>query len=242
MTIHVMKEKGTYMRRRIISSIIGSVFGLMAPQILQAQGAMTYLSNLGQSSAGSLAAGSDSWLAAMFQTGTNDGGYVLNSIQLSMNAASGNPTGFTVMLYADGVIAGGVIPGSSLGALNGSLDPAASGTYTFTPAANLTLSRFTPYFIVLTAGTAISDGAYDWSLAGANSYNPSGGWGTLAAYWTSSNGSFWPRPTPGYPQFAINATAVPEPGVSRLFVLGGCFLVWRWRKTKAVNAPFFTSP
>jgi hypothetical protein len=99
-----------------------------------------------------------------------------------MNGVLGNPSGFTVMLYADGVLAGGVIPGSSLGALNGSLDPAASGTYTFTPAANLTLSRFTPYFIVLTAGTAISDGAYNWSLAGANSYNPSGGWGTLAAY------------------------------------------------------------
>jgi len=214
------------------------VFGLMASQVIQAQGTMTYLSNLGQSSTGSLAAGSDSWLAAGFQTGTNNGGYVLNSIQLAMNAASGNPTGFKVMLYADGVIAGGVIPGNSLGTLSGSLDPVASGTYTFTPAANLTLSRFTPYFIVLTAVTAISDGAYNWRLAGVNAYNPSGGWGTLAAYWTSSNGSSWPGPTPGYPQFAINAAAVPEPGVSSLLALGGCFFVWRWRKTKAVNATF----
>ena len=97
-----------YLSLRIISSIIASVFGLMASQVIQAQGTMTYLSNLGQSSTGSLAAGSDSWLAAGFQTGTNNGGYVLNSIQLAMNAASGNPTGFKVMLYADGVIAGGV--------------------------------------------------------------------------------------------------------------------------------------
>jgi hypothetical protein len=222
------------MRRRIISGIIASAFGLMAPQILQAQGTITYMSNLGQSSAGSLVAGSDSWLAAGFQTGTNNGGYVLNSIQLAMNGVLGNPSGFTVMLYADGVIVGGVIPGSSLGTLNGSLDPVASGTYTFTPAANLTLSRFTPYFIVLTAGTAISDGAYNWSLAGANSYNPSGGWGTLAAYWTSSNGSSWPRPTPGYPQFAINATAVPEPGVLSLLALGGFLLAWHRWKPKAV--------
>jgi len=166
------------MRRTIISSLIASVFGLMAQQIIRAQGTLTYLSNLGQPSIGSLSVGSDSWLAAMFQTGTNGSGYVLNSIQLAMNDASGSPSGFTVMLYSNGV-AGGVAPGSSLRTLNSSLDPVTSGIYTFTPAANLPLSRFTPYLIVVTAGTAIANGAYDWSLAGANSYNPSGGWGTL---------------------------------------------------------------
>jgi hypothetical protein len=61
-----------------------------------------YLSNLGQSSTGSLAVGSDSWLAASFGTGTNEGGYELNSIQLAMTDASGNPSGFTVMIYTNG--------------------------------------------------------------------------------------------------------------------------------------------
>jgi hypothetical protein len=220
------------MRKIIISSIIASVFELLAPQIIQAQGT-TYLSNLDQSSAGTLAVGSDSWLAAMFQTGTNSGGYVLNSIQLAMNDASGNPTGFTAMIYAPSYPPGGVLPGSSLGTLTGSLNPVTSGIYTYTPAANLTLSQSTPYFIVLTAGTAIANGAYDWSLAGANSHNSSGGWLAPGVVWTSSNGSSWPPLPPGYPQFAINATGVPVPGVLSLLALGGFFLVWHRRKLKA---------
>src|ERR1035441_4891149 len=56
------------MRKTIISGIIASVFGLLAPQIIQAQGT-TYLSNLDQSSVGSVAVGSDSWLAGIFNTG-----------------------------------------------------------------------------------------------------------------------------------------------------------------------------
>ena len=174
--------------KAIIGGII--VFAVaLAPQIVQAQGTMTYLSNLNQASAGSLAVGSDSWLAAGFGTGNNANGYVLNSIQLGMTDASGNPSNFTVMIYAN---AGptGIFPGSSLGTLDGSLNPATGGIFTYTPASNLTLSPSTFYYIVLTAGTTVANGAYDWSYAGANSYNPSGGWFSLGGIWTSSNGSF----------------------------------------------------
>ena len=38
------------MRKTIISGIIASVLGLLAPQIIQAQGTTTYLSNLDQPS------------------------------------------------------------------------------------------------------------------------------------------------------------------------------------------------
>jgi hypothetical protein len=226
------------MRKIIMNGVITFAVTLLAPQILQAQGTMTYLSNLGQASGGSLAVGSDSWLAVGVLTGPNAGGYVLDSIQLGMTDASGNPNGFTVMLYSETDIVA-VVPGSNLGTLNGSLNPTTAGIYTYTPASSLTLSPSTGYFIVLTAGTTVANGAYEWSYVNTSSYNPSDSWlGRVAL--GSSNGSVdsW-GPLGDYPpgsfsQYAINATAVPEPGVFGLLGLGGLLLAWHRRKATAV--------
>jgi hypothetical protein len=155
------------MKNLIIGSVI-ALASILAPQILKAQGT-TFLSNLGQPSDGSNAVGSDSWLAALFFTGTNSSGYMLGSLQLAITDASGNPSGFTAMLYS-ALIGGGTFPGSSLGTLDGSLNPTTAGIYTFTPASNLTLSAGTPYFIVLTAGTTVVNGAYEWSVMNTPSY------------------------------------------------------------------------
>jgi hypothetical protein len=181
--------------------------------------------------------GSDSWIAIPFVVGNNTDGYVLNSVQLGVANASGNPSGFTVMLYASKPLS--ALPGNSLGTLSGSADPATGGVYTYSPAGNLTLSEFTEYLIVLTAGTAVANGAYQWSFTSTSSYNQVGRWsiGTFAGpgpFSTSVDGSSWsPIPTT-YLQFAINATAVPEPGGLSLFVLGGLLLGFgRW-KAKAV--------
>ncbi len=215
-------------------SICGGIIVLavaLVPQIVRAEGTMTYLSDLGQPSAGSLAVGSDSWLAAGFSTGTNANGYTLNSIQLGMTDASGNPSNFMVMLYANvGPLA--IFPGSSIGTLDGSLSPTTAGIFSYTPDANLTLSPSTFYYIVLTAGTTVANGAYDWSYAGTSSYN--GSWASLGGIWTSSNGSFSAEAASGYLQFAINAMAIPEPGVFGLLGLGGLAFLWHRRNAKAV--------
>jgi hypothetical protein len=207
--------------------IVVLAVALLAAQMTQAQGT-TYLSNLGQSSTGSAAVGSDSWLAAPFETGNDASGYLLNSIQLGMTDASGNPSNFTVMVYS-AVIGGAVLPGTSLDTLNGSLNPVTAGTYTYNASSSLTLSANTPYFIVLTAGTAVANGAYELS---DSTYPPSSssGWRGDNGVLNSSDGiSGWsPTPYLGIAQFAINATTVPEPSPSFLLLLGsGVFIYVR---------------
>jgi hypothetical protein len=180
------------MKNRIIRDIIVFAVSLLAPQIMQAQGT-TYLSNLEQPSIGSITVGNDSWYASLFQTGNNGGGYVLNAIQLAMANATGSPGGFTVMLYANNS-PDDFYPGNNIGTLNGSLNPVNEGVYIYTPPSNLVLSPSSYYYIVLTSGTTVANGAYDWGLAGANSYNPNGGWGGVTGVWNSNNGSLWNSP------------------------------------------------
>jgi len=233
------------MKRIVIGYFIILAIGFCVAQITHGQ-ETTYLSNLGQASTGSESVGDDSWLAAVFVTGSNIAGYSINSIQLAMTDASGNPSDFSIMIYANSN-PGGLSPGLSLGILNGSLNPATSGIYTYTPASNLMLLPQEPYFIVLTAGTSVANGAYEWSRVGGNSYNSNGGWSSKAGgIWSSINGLSWPRPTSGYFQFAINATPVPEPSAWSLIMFGSGLFVYartrfrhtdssRWRKHVAIS-------
>jgi hypothetical protein len=231
-----MQKEIMNVMKKIIAGVTAFALGLLTQQITQAQGTMTYLSNLSLTSAGSLAVGSDSWYAALFITGPNSSGYTLDSIQLAMTDASGTPSGFMAMVY-NGIFGGTGIEGS-IGTLDGSLNPAAGGIYTFTPDSNLTLSANTSYYVVLTAGTTVANGAYEWSYAGTSSYNPIGGWSSSGNTWSSTNGRVsalsW-QPTSSFTQFAINVTDAPEPGVLGLFGLGGVAFLWYRRKTKAVQ-------
>jgi hypothetical protein len=231
----VLKESKSTIKARgkIAGSLAILAVGLLAPQIGQAQGSITFLSNLEQTSAGGDQVGSDSWLAAAFQTGINAAGYELNSIQLAMTDASGAPGGITVKLYANISPPIALSPGASLGVLSGLSDPTTAGTYTYAPVSSLTLSPNSYYFIVLTAGTTVANGAYDWSHAGANNYNPNGGWRSFAGGWTSANGTSWNASTAVFSQFAINATPAPEPGVMGLFALGGLLVAFQRRKARS---------
>ena len=204
--------------------------GLFTPQIMQAQGTLTYLSNLGQPSAGSQGVASNSWMAVGFETGNNVGGYDLNSVQLTMTDASGVPSGFTVMLYSQLAILGHSIPRTNLDTLNGSTDPSIAGIYTYTDGSNFILSPSTFYYIVLAAGTATNNGAYQWSYANTSTYSSIDGWvaGTPGGYEVSANGLTWGGSSSPFPQYAINATPTPEPSSSWLFLLcSGIFIYVR---------------
>jgi hypothetical protein len=220
------------MKRTVTSSIIAFVFGLFAPQITQAQGTL-YLSSLSGTSTGSAAVGSDSWLAAGFGTGNSLGGYILNSVQLGLADSSGNPDGFTVMIYS--AVAGiGVAPGIDLGTLTGSANPTASGNYSFTPGSGLSLAPSTAYYIVVTASTPVATGAYNWS---ESAYPPSiNVWSAANSVLSSNNGSSGWSVTPylGIAQFAIYATPAPEPGVIGLFGVGGLLIGFQRWKARSV--------
>jgi PEP-CTERM motif len=203
------------------------IYFLMRSQA-RSQGSVTFLSNLDQSSSGSVAVGSNSWIAATFFTGGNSGGYLLNSVQLAMNNSSGLPSGFTVMIYAEGPSLGGILPGNSVGSLLGSGNPMAAGDYSYSAPSGLTLAPVSAYFIVVTSITAAGTGAYEWSLSGTDSYNPTGGWGVISGVssgvYSSINGTSWTSLSATYPQFAINATPAPEPGTLGLLTLGGMLI------------------
>jgi hypothetical protein len=225
-------QKFHRMKQKITGSLIGCALALLAPQIVQAQGTMNVVSNLDQVSAGSLAVGSNSWLALTFTTGNDPNGFLLDSIQLGMTGATANPTNFTVAVYSQGAFPNALSFGSSLGTLNGSLNPVAGGVYTYTPASTLFLSPNTDFVIELTAGTAVANGAYDWSYTSSKTLNNSNGWGVEGLF-TSSDGSIWHYNLSDItPLFAINVTDAPEPGVLSLFGLGGLAFLWHLRKSK----------
>jgi hypothetical protein len=217
------------MKRITIGCIIGFAIAFFAPQLTQAQGTL-YMSSLSGTATGNAAVGSDSWLADEFGTGPNSGGYMLDSIQVAMADASGNPNGIDVMIYTQANIQIAVLPGSSLGTLTGSANPATAGIYNYTSSSPISLSPMTVYFVVLTSSTTVASGAYNWT---ESAYPPSvNSWGIGNGILESNNGTSGWSSTPylGIPQFAIYATPAPEPGVVGLFALGGLLVGFQRRR------------
>jgi hypothetical protein len=205
---------------------------LLAAQIIEAQG-IIYISNLSQKPLSNQEVGSDSWLAFGFLTGTNAGGYVLDSVQLELARALGSPNGFSAMIYS-GISTKS--SGNNLSTLAGSLNPATSGIYNYTTASSLTLLPLTTYYVVLTAATSVTTGGYEWSYASNYSYGGINGWqappraGSGNIY-ESADGLNWNFDNSGGPfQFAITATPVPEPSACVLAAIGPIILFYRRRK------------
>ena len=220
------QERTNIMKRLTFVAVVLGAELLLAPAA-PAQGSI-YISNLGQTPVGTGAVGNDSWIAQPFFTGTNSAGYALNSVQLLMDAALGSPNGFTASIYSS---PGNGAPGVELGSLSGS-DPAAGGVFSYA-ASGLMLSPSTSYAIVLTATTPIAQGVYQWSAAdsfGSGIIAPGDPWIIPDVYYSSADGSTWAfNPRGNIFQFAIDGTAVPEPGFSSLLALGSLWLLWHRR-------------
>ena len=84
------------------------------------------------------------------------------------------------------------------------------------------------YYVVVTASTPVAQGAYNWSAA-SNPALGNNGWGG-GIYDYSTDGSTWDYSRDHFFQFAVNATAVPEPSIVALFSLGSVALVWALRR------------
>ncbi len=216
------------MMRIIITHLVVMALLLFHSPSALAQGTI-YVSNLGQPSVGNLPVGNDGWRAAVFMTGTNAAGYALNSIQLALNGAAGNPAGFTVSIYTNIQPVYAVFPSGQLASLTGNSDPRNAGLYNYTAASSIVLMPREVYFMVVKTDTVIASGSYNWSVANANAYDVTGGWGRIGGVWTSANGSTWNSGSAIFPQYAINATAIPEPTALVLFGLSVALLLTRRR-------------
>jgi hypothetical protein len=227
----------------LIKTIVIIAIAFLATRICPAQ-ETTYLSNLGQSPAGALGIGNNSWWAAGIVTGTNSGGYLLDSIQLFMAndySAGGSPNNFTIMLYATAPD-GFHLPENNIATLEGSANPATAGVYTYTAGSSLMLSPDIFYSIVLTSGTPFiapeyasvgpPPSGYLWNFSNSTNpyvYNPSGGWFSPYTY-RSTNGINWSFDQGLFPQFSITVEPVPEPGILNLSIVASLLFALHRRK------------
>lgn len=181
----------------------------------------TYLTGLDRLPAGSLAIGADAWSASWFQAGSNPGGYVLNSIELAMGQPVGSPAGLTIAIWdfrAHQPIC--VLAGP---------EPSSAGVFTYT-ASNFSLSPRGVYWFVIKSSTPSAIGEFHWnySTLGLTHFELWSGGG----YQSSPDGLLWTRDPSITPQFAVNATPVPEPGVPALLGIG-VGLLWAARRRRA---------
>lgn len=180
---------------------------LLTTRAAQAQGSLnpafqTYLSNLGESSAGSALFASDAWLAQAFTTGTNLNGYLLGGPLFF--SGTGSPAA-EVSFYSDS----NGVPGILIGISN----------TVFTPS--------TVYWLVATASepSQSSGGIHvftqSWNYTSDFNYSSLDNWSLNAIFATSTNGVNWSTATShGAFQFGISATPVPEPGPLALLGFG----------------------
>ena len=186
-------------------------------QNLAAQGTL-HISNLNRSPGDRLPVASDSQLAQPFRTGESPNGFTLSAVEVRLGSSAGTPTGFRISVYSS------LEPAVSLGTLSGP-DPMGGGLYTFS-SQGILLSPASEFFVVLSATTPASVGSYSWRTTSSGS-DPN--WSIAPWHCVSVDGSDWAVSYRGEFQLGITATAVPEPSVLCLAVLGLGGLAWRWR-------------
>ena len=153
------------------------------------------VSNLSQSTSGTAnvgQSGSDQILAAGgFSTGSNSGGYTLQSVTVNMASRIGSPASFTAAIHAD---SGGNPAAAATYTLSGAAVPGA-GQNTFTCSGSCALDANTTYYLTL-SGTGPSTGSNVFRLnltsSDAQANTPSGaGWTLADALKSKTNQEGW---------------------------------------------------
>jgi hypothetical protein len=211
---------------------------VMMPLLTQAQGTV-YASNLGETPTGTFTVAGTSWVAQRFiWLGKIVNGVelvpdcMLNSVQLLLNPATGNPSGFSVSIYT----AGASGPGTSLGTLTGAPNPDNAGVYTYTTS-GITLSPATAYFVVVTSQTPAAQGVYNWSTATNYGKIANGNLTIDDVYSVSSDGLGWNvHLRQEIAQMAVYGTPVPEPSPGCLCVCGVGMLVYVGKRRRSCQS------
>ncbi len=199
--IVVQKKQGNHWRFHFI---LGIVFGLTVGSVRSH--AATLVSNLSESVFGSQTVFSAQWIATAFTTGSNAGGYSLESIAAKFALATGTPSNFSMLLAQED--SGN--PGATIETLTGS-QPTTGGNKTFT-STGTNLDADTKYWVILSSTDSAPD-TFHARTTTVDNQTSSDGWviGNTGRKSTDS-GVSWSNLSGGLTGFLrVNATPVPEP-------------------------------
>ena len=145
--------------------------------------------------------------ATGFTTGSNSGGYNLQSVTVSMGSSVGSPTGFTAAIHAS---SGGNPATTATYALSGSSQPA-DGDYTYTCSGACRLDASATYFLVMSATGPNSGNHYylaDNTLSDSEANAPTGaGWSIAnsSTYKENDSDNWGVNTSPRVHQFTVTA-------------------------------------
>jgi PEP-CTERM motif len=201
---------------------------LLQSRISNAQGAATYLDNTGQPVSGTR--GFDlTATGAQFVTGTNAGGYVLNSLQLLFAEAVGSPEARYLRcdLLSDYYNSPSILLDSFIPNDN----PTTAGSHTFVrrqPLAPPTiLVANTDYWLFFYAPSGSSFGYHRYNFTDSINSTSIDGWRVTGETFTP-----FPPGQTGLPMFSLNATAIPEPSTLALLAAALAAIGCKFRAAK----------
>ena len=114
-------------------------------------------------------------VANSFRTGSNSGGYTLESVTVKFAATNGSPGALTVAIHDHGSISQGPSGNTAVATLSGS-NPSTAGDYTFTCSGSCTLSASTTYWVVMYSASGGTNSNYyslTWTASNNQTSDPS---------------------------------------------------------------------
>ena len=148
--------------------------------------------------------------ANAFTTGSNAGGYTLNSVTAKFNGKTGSPGAISAKIYSSAMQDGYAKPNAALVTLTGN-NPDAAGDYTFTCPSNdggCTLSASATYHLAFETTASAAGNNYKWRATSSDDQTSSYGW-TIADSVSNKGGagSWTPNRNLNSGLFSVSATA-----------------------------------